>query len=390
MAYLPFGDESLPTAQLAVDRFCAQGVTAVGPAYRCACFAVPSKLLRKLADKAGEADRHVIHGHIESASRLRTQRSAWVPLAPAASPPQALHSAPSWRRSVFDAGTGTVLPGKSVRDEGDKPVKDHAANQAYDNAGITLDFYLKVFGRHSIDNRSMRVESAVHFGKNFGNAMWTGDRMVYGDGDQNVSGFTAALDIIAHELTHGVTQHMIAGGLGVVRVAPKDREFKEQTHALQGQSGALNESFSDVFGSMVKQWHAGQDVTQANWLLGEHMLAPQHGRAIRSLKDPGNRQLTWYEDEQFKNMDQYVDGADVHDGSGIPNHAFYLAARKIGGYSWEKAGPIWYEAFAKLKPKASFKDAARATTDVASQRFGVKSKECKAVMSAWQAVKVIT
>ncbi len=390
MAGRPRDSASLPTVQRAGSSSCASGFTAGGAAYRCACFAVPSKLLRKLADKAGETERHVIHEHIESASRFRTQRSAWVHQAPAASPPQALYSTSSYRRSVFDAGTGTLLPGKPVRDEGDKPVKDHAVNQAYDNAGITLDFYLKFFGRHSIDNRGMRVESAVHFGKNFGNAMWTGDWMVYGDGDQNVSGFTAALDIIAHELTHGVTQHLIVGGLGVVRVAPKDREFKEQTHALQGQSGALNESFSDVFGSMVKQWHAGQDVTQASWLLGEHMLAPQHGLAIRSLKDPGNRQQTWYEDEQFKTMDQYVDGADVHDGSGIPNHAFYLAARKIGGYAWEKAGPIWYEAFAKLKPRATFQDAARATVDAASQRFGVKSKECKAVMSAWLAVKVVT
>jgi Zn-dependent metalloprotease len=131
-------------------------------------------------------------------------------------------------------------------------------------------------------------------------------------------------------------------------------------------------------------------VTQASWLLGEHMLAPQYGRAIRSLKDPGNRKLTWYEDEQFKSMDQYADGADVHDSSGIPNHAFYLAAKGLGGFSWEKVGPIWYEAFAKLKPKASFLDAARATSRVASLRFGSKSKECKAVTSAWQAVKVIS
>jgi Zn-dependent metalloprotease len=139
---------------------------------------------------------------------------------------------------------------------------------------------------------------------------------------------------------------------------------------------------------MVKQWHAGQNVTQANWLLGENMLAPQYGRAIRSLKDPGNRKLTWYDDEQFKSMAQYVDGADVHDGSGIPNHAFYLAAKKIGGFSWEKAGPIWYEAYGQLKPKASFLDAARATSQVASLRFGSQSKEHKAVTSAWHAVKV--
>lgn len=358
-------------------------------AYGCVCFAVPSKLLRKLAEKAGEADRHALHGHIESAAQIRAQRSAWAKRAITASSAQTIQAAPAYRRSIFNASTSTELPGKPVRDEGDKPVKDIAANQAYDNTGIALDFYLKIFGRNSIDNRSMRVESTVHFGKNFGNAMWTSEQMVYGDGDQHVGGFTAALDIIAHELTHGVTQHMIPGGLGVVRVPLKDREFKEQTHALKGQSGALNESFSDIVGSMVKQWHAGQNVSQANWLLGEHMLAPQHGRAIRSLKDPGNRKLTWYEDDQFKTMDQYVDGADVHDSSGIPNHAFYLAAKKIGGFSWEKAGPIWYEAFAKLKPKASFLDAARATSRAASLRFGSQSKEYKAVTSAWQAVKVI-
>jgi Zn-dependent metalloprotease len=363
----------------------------VTSAYRCACFALPSKLLKKIAAKAGDADRHALHEHIQSTARIRSLRSAWN--APAPLP--GLLAAPvhkagaSCQRAVFDAGTGTQLPGKTVRTEGGKPVRDAAVNQVYDNTGVTLDFFLKVFGRNSIDNRGMRVTSAVHFGKNFSNAMWTGEQMVYGDGDANVGGFTQALDIIAHELTHGVTQHLVPGGLGVVRVPVKDREFKQQTHALIGQSGALNESFSDIVGSMVKQWHAGEDVNQASWLLGEHMLAPEHGRAIRSLKDPGNRKLTWYEDDQFKSMEQYVDGADVHDSSGIPNRAFCLAAQKIGGYSWETVGPVWYEAFARLKPKASFLDAARATTEAASQRFGPKSKECKAVTAAWKAVKVL-
>lgn len=361
-------------------------------AYGCVCFAVPSKLLRKLAGKAGETDRQVLHAHIQSAARLRTQRHAWVapaqlPLSAHATPPAA---AKSGRRAIFDAGAAIALPGKPVRDERGKPVRDAAANQVYDNTGITLDFYLKIFGRDAIDNCGTRVNSTVHFGENFGNALWTGEQMVYGDGDQHVGGFTQALDIIAHELTHGVTQHLIPGGLGVVRVPVKDREFKEQSHALKGQSGALNESLSDVVGSMVKQWHAGQDVAQASWLLGEHMLAPEHGAAIRSLKDPGNRKLTWYEDDQFKSMDAYTEEADVHDSSGIPNHAFYLAAKKMGGHSWEKAGPVWYDAFATLRPRASFQDAAKATLQVASSRFGNKSKEFEAITSAWQTVKVIT
>lgn len=360
-------------------------------AYRCACFAIPSKLLKKLAAKSSEADHHALHGHIETTARLRSQRNAQT----VAPPIPEVFSAPvhqlasPYQRTVFDAGTGILLPGKPARTEGGKPVKDAAVNQVYDNTGVTLDFFLKIFGRHSIDNRGTQVSSAVHFGTNFGNAMWTGEQMVYGDGDQNVGGFTQALDIIAHELTHGVTQHMVPGGLGVVRIPVKDREFEEQTHALKGQSGALNESFSDIFGSMVKQWHAGQDVTRANWLLGEHMLAPEHGRAIRSLKDPGNRKLTWYEDDQFKSMEQYVEGADVHDGSGIPNRAFYLAARKIGGFSWEAAGPIWYAALSSLSHKASFEDAAHATLQAALARHGMKSKEYKAVRAAWRTVKVL-
>lgn len=362
------------------------------PAYNCFCFAVPSKLFRKLAEKAGEGDSGQLNSHIEHSMRLRTHRHAVSKQGMAVrtvQSPQSFMPAQAYRRSIFNAGTDTDLPGKPVRHEGDKPVRDRTVNHAYDNTGIALDFYHQVFGRDSLDNRSMRVESAVHFGKNFANAMWTGEQMVYGDGDENVGGFTEALDIIAHELTHGVIQYMIPGGLGVVKLARKDREFEEQTHALQGQAGALNESFSDVMGSMVKQWHARQTVTQANWLLGENMLAPQHGFAIRSLKDPGNRKLTWYDDDQFKSMDQYVDGADVHDSSGIPNRAFCLAAQKIGGYSWETVGPVWYEAFARLKPKASFLDAARATADVAARRFGLKSKELKAVTAAWKTVKVI-
>jgi Zn-dependent metalloprotease len=366
----------------------------VKPAYNCFCFAVPSKLFRKLAEKAGGHGSKQLNSHIEQSMRLRTHRHVCakqgVRAAPPVSSPMSFMPGQPYRRSIFNAGTDTDLPGKAVRHEGDKPVKDRAVNQVYDNTGIALNFFHQVFGRDSLDDRSMRVESAVHFGKDFANAMWTGEQMVYGDGDQNVGGFTEALDIIAHELTHGVLQHMIPGGLGVYKLALKDREFREQTHGLQGQAGALNESFSDVMGSMVKQWHARQTVVQANWLLGENMLAPQHGKAIRSLKDPGNRKLTWYDDDQFKTMEEYIEGADVHDSSGIPNHAFYLAAKKIGGFSWEKAGPIWYEAFPKLKPKATFLDAARATSRVAGARFGSKSKEYKAVVLAWQTVKVLT
>ncbi len=153
---------------------------------------------------------------------------------------------------------------------------------------------------------------------------------------------------------------MIPGGLGVVKLARKDREFEEQTHMLQARPAPSTSPSPMSWAAWSSSAHLGQTAAQANWLLGENMLAPQHGKAIRSLKDPGNRKLTWYDDDQFKTMEQYVDGADVHDSSGIPNHAFYLAAKNKAASPGRKPGPIWYEAFAKLKPKASFLDAARA------------------------------
>lgn len=362
----------------------------MGLPYRCVCFAIPSKLLRKLAEKTDDEGCRVLNANVDSASCLRTQRAASSQQKKELPPKSAPSEVPNYRRSVFDVANGTDLPGRVLREEGQKPVGDPAADHAYDNAGLVLDFYFQVFSRDSIDDRGALVESAVHYGQNFGNALWTGERMVFGDGNQMVSGFTESIDLIAHELTHGVIQHLVPGGLGAVRIPVKVRDVEGQTHALKGQSGSLNESFSDVMGCLVKQWHLKQDVDEADWLIGDDVLASAFGRAVRSLKDPGNRDLTWPEDDQFKNMDQYFEDADVHDGSGIPSHAFYLAAKEIGGSAWEKAGVIWYDAFATLRPRSTFADAAKATMRVAKKKFDDKSKEFKAVAAAWREVKVIS
>lgn len=361
----------------------------MGLPYRCIWFAIPSKMLRKLAEKTDDEGRRVLKANMDSASRLRTQRAASSKQKKERPPKSAPSEVASYKRSVFDVANGTDLPGRVLREEGQTPVGDLAADHAYDNAGLALNFYFQVFSRDSIDDRGALVESAVHYGQNFGNALWTGERMVFGDGNQMVSGFTESIDLIAHELTHGIIQHLVPGGLGAVRIPVKEREVEGQTHALKGQSGSLNESFSDVMGCLVKQWHLKQHVDEADWLIGDDVLASKFGKAVRSLKDPGNRNLTWPEDDQFKNMDQYFEGADVHDGSGIPSHAFYLAAKGIGGSAWEKAGVIWYEAYASLKPRSKFSDAAKATLRVAKSKFGAKSKEFKAVAAAWREVNVI-
>ena len=335
----------------------------------CTCFIIPSSMLRKLAVQADDAERQRLLEQLERSAFLRGQRAASGLAAPG------LLVAPGVKhRTVYDAHHGTRLPGKLVRTETAGPVADAAVNEAFDGAGTTYDFYLQVLRRNSIDGRGMGIDSSVHYSKSFNNAFWNGRQMVYGDGDGKLfTGFTRALDVIAHELTHGVTQYAVPGG-GLV---------------YDGQSGALNESVSDVFGSIVKQWHLKQTVKKADWLIGAGIMTPAVGHALRSMADPGNTSLTWSGDDQPGTMKGYVEGGDVHTNSGIPNHAFYLAAMKLGGHSWDKAGPIWYQALPLLHPDATFADAAQATVKAAELRHGVGSSEAAAVQGAWHEVAVV-
>lgn len=363
----------------------------MGLTYRCACFAIPFNLLdaAPLSDNDAAAKPQ---SSIDEASRLRAKRTAIAMRKKVVPPKKAPFEIGRCRRQVFDVGNGKDLPGKLTRTEGQKPVGDIAVDSAYDNVGTALDFYFQVFKRDSVNDRGAIVKSAVHYDVDFDNALWTGTMMVFGDGNltKGLSRFTESIDLIAHELSHAVIQNLIPGGLGAVRIPVSKRTVEGWTHELRGEAGSLNESFADVMGSLVKQWQLKQNVRTADWLMGTDVLDDSRGIAIRSLKDPGNRQMTHPRDGQVKNMHQYSEGMHVHNGSGIPNHAFYLAAKAIGGFAWEKTGLIWYDAFATLKPLAKFSDAAKATLRIARRRFGDKSKEFKAVAAAWNDVNVIS
>jgi len=288
-------------------------------------------------------------------------------------------------RIVYDAEHGTSLPGRIVRREGDPPTGDPAVDEAYDGSGATYDLYKEAYDRNSIDNQGMRLDSTVHYQVGYDNAFWNGSQMVYGDGDEDLpeeerlfNRFTISIDVIGHELTHGVTQY-------------------EAGLVYWDQSGALNESFSDVFGSLVKQRILGQTAGEADWLIGAGLLTPNvNGQALRSMKEPG----TAYDDPvlgkdpQPGHMDDYVEtGADnggVHINSGIPNRAFYIAAVELGGYAWEKAGQIWYVTLRdKLQVRSDFKDAATKTIQVAGDLYGAGSLEQKAVEKGWTEVGVL-
>jgi Zn-dependent metalloprotease len=291
----------------------------------------------------------------------------------------AVPATPQKQRTIYDTHQSQTLPGTLVRSEGQPAVSDQAVNQAYDGLGDTFDFYLDVYNRNSIDNHGLPLKASVHYGKKYDNAFWNGQQMVFGDGDNVIfTGFTGCLDVIGHELTHGVTG-------------------SEANLTYQGQSGALNESISDVFGSLVKQKKLNQTADKADWLIGAGLLAKGiKGVALRSMKAPGTAydDPTLGKDPQPADMAHYVttaqDNGGVHTNSGIPNHAFYLAATNIGGYAWEKAGQIWYDTVCdpRLKASANFSAFANLTILNAGRRYGNNSTEQKGITDAWHKVGV--
>jgi Zn-dependent metalloprotease len=335
------------------------------------CSIVPPHILDAISRNGTPDERRSAWATLALSERLRGMRPVLGAL-PVATP------VGEKRRDVFDGHHGTKLPGKLVRAETDPESTDVAVNEAFDGAGATYDLYFDVYGRNSIDDKGMRIDSTVHYGSGYDNAFWNGAQMVYGDGDGKLFGrFTVSVDVIGHELTHGVTAH-------------------EANLDYQDQPGALNESISDVFGSLVKQRVLGQTAAEADWWIGEGLFTSRvHGTALRSMKAPG----TAYDDPvlgkdpqpaDMKDYDQTTDDdGGVHINSGIPNHAFYLAATAIGGQAWEKAGKIWYVALRdRLRATSDFAAAARLTAAVAEELYGKGGAEAKAVRAAWQSVGV--
>lgn len=301
-----------------------------------------------------------------------------------------------WKRSAF--------PGVLVRSEGDPPCGDDAVDKCYENLGIVHDFLSSILRRDSIDGKGMPLIGIVHYGIHYPGAFWNiktdtkcGQCMTCGDGwetdkekegapKQSFAGFfgnfVGSLEVVAHEMMHGVTQ-FIANGLDYI-----------------GEPGALLEHFADVFGILVEQWYEKQSVEEADWLVGEDLLMPDRkGLALRSMKAPGTAYhfpelVAIGRDEQvghmkdFKVLPKEHDAGGVHINSGIPNRAFYLVAMKLGGYAWERAGKIWWTALndGTLPPHCKFKDWAYFTVKAAHSQFGEEVGSL--VNEAWKDVGV--
>jgi len=275
---------------------------------------------------------------------------------------------------VYDCKNGTSRPGKKARFEGEAATGDADVDKAYDFTVAVRKYYLDIHGRNGIDAHGMKMVSSVHYSSGYNNAYWDGSQMTYGDGDKSIFASFVILDVCGHEITHGVTEY-------------------ESNLEYSYQSGALNESHSDVFGKLIEAYAKKQTVDKIDWVLGRGIFMPGiNGEGIRNMMNPGTayNDPKLGKDPQPAHMKDFIntwdDNGGVHYNSGIPNRAFALFATDVGGYAWEKAGKIWYAARAASGSKAQFQDFAKATV-AACGPLGLGANE-PSLKKAWAAVGI--
>jgi Zn-dependent metalloprotease len=318
------------------------------------------------------------------------------------------------RIGTFDNrnGTSSSFPFTDTNDVWDS-VSQRAALDVHYGTAMVLDYYKNVHGRDglngsggpflltSADGVTPLVTSKVHYSSNYVNAFWNGQYMTYGDGDGSVAGPLVTIDIIGHEMTHGVTEH--TAGL-----------------VYSGESGALNESWSDVFGAMIERYAKGDasgggtgtgivetDTTRSGhdiWKMGEECWTPANGTgdALRYMNDPHQANNSGYtaDDDPDHYSERYTGSGDnggVHINSGIANKAFYLLAQggthhrggSMTGIGADDAARIWYKALTTyMTSNTNFATARTATINAANDLFGPDSAQTQAVQTAWCLVGV--
>ncbi len=338
----------------------------------CTCLIVPRDILerlsedRKLTDEIRQAAAAT--ARLSSALRkLRTQAGKLIDVAQlVGGTPPALATAPAI--TVYDCKHTQTTPGTPVPDAGTAP--DATARRAFEETTGVAKFYQEVFKRNSVDGNGMTLMSSIHYGAKFNNAMWNGSQMIYGDGDNEIFvDFTNGNDVIGHELTHGVTQYTLKLNYG-------------------GDAGGLNESISDCFGSMFRQWEADQDVKQADWLIGRDIMGPTaKSKGYTCLRDMARPAAKHCLAPQPTRYSQIKPGMDPHYSSGPPNLAFATACKAFGGKSWTTIGQVWYHALTGgASPNMKMSAFAKRTRTLAQTLYGSNPAVLAAVDKGWKRV----
>ena len=344
----------------------------------CSCFIIPDEVLERFAADHELSDevRQSFHHSVVISRQVRKVRDQNAALTltsinlPFPIPPLPFplpHKLPVGQ--VFDCHHTMTLAGTPVPNP--SASADLTAKRAFVEEESVAKFYWDVFKRDSIDGNHMTLISSVHYGTKYNNAFWNGTQMAYGDGDgQLFKDFTLGDDVIGHELTHGVTQHSLA-------------------LVYSGEAGGLNESMSDVFGSMFRQWEKHQTVAQADWLIGADIMGPlaiQRGfTCLRNMANPNDPHALARQPDHYTPT---IGSLDPHQSSGVPNLAFTKAAKAIGGHSWDRAGQIWYKALTGFgpSPNMTMSQFASRTRALSISMFPAEPAVHTAVNNAWTAV----
>jgi hypothetical protein len=248
-------------------------------------------------------------------------------------------------------------------------------------SAMTYDYYMNTFGRNSYDDEGGVIKSYANWveSEDRNNAFWTGSFAAYGAGDGESRGSYGTIDVVGHELSHGVTEY--AANL-----------------VYRGESGALNESFSDIFGAAIEFYAEGLD--RGDWLLGEDIYTGLG--SIRSMENPkALSDPDTYLGEHWIATNLNIDGGGVHTNSGVQNHWFYLLTEggsgenddgisyQVTGIGLDDASAIAYRNLTNyLLPVSRYMDAATYSIQAAEDLFGLESQQVQSVGEAWEAVGI--
>jgi Zn-dependent metalloprotease len=277
------------------------------------------------------------------------------------------------RGSDYNAATDfTDIDNQWTALEFDNGYKDNAALDAHWGAMMTYDFFKTKFNRNSYDNNGAVIRSYVHFWQDYANAFWDGERMTYGDGGNGINPLTS-IDICAHEIGHAVCSNTA-----------------DLVYAYE--SGALNESLSDIWGATIEHFAAPE---KSPWDLGEDI-----NWIIRSMENPNlHDQPDTYQGDMWFTGDW--DSGGVHYNSGVMNHWYYILVEgksgtndhgvnfNVSGIGFEKAASIVYRMESVyLTSNSQYEDAREAAVNAAIDLYGNNSNEAIQTRAAWDAVGV--
>ena len=279
--------------------------------------------------------------------------------------------------------TGTLFTdADNVWGTGTNANRQSAGADAQYGTNMTWDYYKNVHGRNGIFGTGAGSYNRVHYGNGYVNAFWDGTKMTYGDGDGVDYGPLVSLDVAGHEMSHGVTEH-------------------SANLTYSGESGGLNESTSDIFGTLV-EFYAANANDPGDYLIGEEFDLANH-LGFRRMDKPSS------DGASYDCYTPLIGQDDVHYSSGVGNHFFYLlaegsGAKTIGGVAHnsptcngstvtgigrDAAGKIWYRALTVyMTSSTNYAGARTASLNAARDLYGAGSTQYNAVAAAWSAVSV--